>query len=439
MKMKRVLIGMMALLVSTSAMAADPIISGVMVRQRWPWSRMVDIDYVLTCGSGQSMDVNIEAYDGDDLLALPPSSLSGDLSGVQRGARRIVWDPTATDYTNNAVLPEFRVALTPTLVPLYMVVDLTKSAGDTGQIEYVYESDLTNSLWGAWVRNPVTNDGTAIQSVVWTGVTTNDTYKTDKLVLRRISKGTFNMGGGISTTLTRDFYAGVFEVTQRQWELIMGANPSYYNNPIYYKTRPVGKASYNMMRGATESVPAINWPATGILVEPSSFVGELRAKTGLADFDLPTEAQWEYACRAGTTTYYNDGISGKPNGTSNAQIRVLGRYRYNGGWLWTGTAWADAAQDCGPENATAMVGTYLPNAWGLYDMHGNVYEYCLDWFAAAVEGGKDPKGAESGEKRVVRGGPFDGVASQCYSTYRIYMSAWASYSHYGFRLVRTLP
>ena len=249
MKTKNVLIGMVALFVSMAALKAQPTISNVTVKQRWPWSRLVDIDFELECEPEASMDIVVEAYDDSFRLTLPPASLSGDLAGVQRGALRIVWDPTITDYISDGVLPKFRVELTPIPVPLYMIVDLTKSAEDEEQIKYVYESDLTNNVWGSWVKNPVTNDGTVVKSVVWTGVTNDLTYVTDKLVLRRIPKGTFKMYGGVSTTLTEDFYAGVFEVTQRQWELVMGDKPSWFNHPDYYMTRPVERVSYNTIRG----------------------------------------------------------------------------------------------------------------------------------------------------------------------------------------------
>ncbi|MFA7175007.1 MAG: SUMF1/EgtB/PvdO family nonheme iron enzyme, partial [Kiritimatiellia bacterium] len=323
MTTKRVLIGMTAVFVSMGAMAAEPTISGVMVQQRWPWSRLVDIDYVLKCDLGQPMDITVRAYNGSVPLGVPVGSFSGDLDRVQCGARRIVWDPTKTVYTNNGVLPEFRVALTPEPVPLYMIVDLTKSAGEAGQIEYVYESDLTNGLWGAWVRNPVTNGVTVVESVVWTGVTTNDIYKVDKIVLRRIPAGAFTMGSSaVEVALSRDFYAGVYEVTQDQWEKVMGANPARFKDP----TNPVEKMSYNDIRGATNSVPPVDWPGTGASVLPSSFLGLLRTKTGQAGFDLPTDAQWEYACRAGTTTTFNNG---KIVGTSEDHMNELGWWSGN--------------------------------------------------------------------------------------------------------------
>ena len=432
MKMKKVLIEMAALFVSVSALANNPTINDIIVQQRWPWSRLVDIDYVLICDSGKSMDIVVEAYDGSSLLALPSESLSGDLYGVQHGKGRIVWDPTVTAYTNNRVLPEFRVALTPHQAPLYMIVDLTKSVGEEKQTEYVYESDLTNDVWGTWVRNPVTNRGTVVESVIWTGVTTNETYKTDKLVLRRISKGTFKRTAGgrenpptLSATLTNDFYAGVFEVTGRQWELIKGNKPSHFNNPSYYKTRPVESISYNHIRGAVDSNPSIDWPETDTLVDPTSFVGLLRAKTGLMGFDLPTRVQWEYAGRAGTTTFYNDGnalanIVGA-NADTNEWLNALGRYRFNGGYV---DGVSSPPIECGPENGTATVGSYLPNAWGLYDMHGNVWEWVLD-------------GSDS--RRSYGGGSYVNGAKESYPASLSGTAAAGGGGGIGFRLVRNLP
>ncbi|MFA7174353.1 MAG: hypothetical protein WC340_13260 [Kiritimatiellia bacterium] len=89
MKVKKVLIGMMAMFVSMGSMAADPAISGVMVQQRWPWSRLVDIDYVLKCDLGQAMDITVSTYNGAVPLDVPEASFSGDLNGVSCGARRI--------------------------------------------------------------------------------------------------------------------------------------------------------------------------------------------------------------------------------------------------------------------------------------------------------------------------------------------------------------
>ena len=224
----KMVLGSFAACLALGAVADDPAISQVTVRQRWPWSRLVDIDYVLGCGEGQSVDVTVTAYNGTDALDVPLSSFTGDLYGVGQGLRHIVWDPTVTAYTNRGVMQAFNVALTPANAPLYMIVDLTKAVGADGQIEYVYESALTNGDWGAWVRNPITNAlGEAIvESVVWTGVATNEVYKTDKLVLRRVPAGSFQLGdtqnGTPNVTFTKGMYVGVFEVTQKQWNHVMG-------------------------------------------------------------------------------------------------------------------------------------------------------------------------------------------------------------------------
>ncbi len=412
--------------------AAEPTISDVVVRQRWPWSRLVDIDYVLTCDASQSVDIRMTAKDGSNTLTLPVASLAGDLYSVSHGPHRIVWDPTVTSYTNSQMLTQFSVTLTPVDVPLYMIVDLTKGADADGQIAYVYESDLTNGLWGAWERNPVTNQGAVVESVIWTGVATNDIYKTDKLVLRRMRAGAFGMGSSasLSTTLTRDFYAGVFEVTQYQWDLFMPVNTSYFS---YYAARPMEELPYNIIRGATTNTPAINWPTTGFAVLPSSFMGQLRAGTGMVDFDLPTEAQWEYFCRAGTSTFYNDGLGTPANTASNAQLNVLGRYQYNVAHIGTVTG------NCTPDDGAALAGSYLPNAWGLYDTHGNVREYCLDW-EASLTGGSDPKGPDSGTYRINRGGSWnrDGSVAASADRTSLRLTPDGHNGNVGFRLVRHL-
>jgi formylglycine-generating enzyme required for sulfatase activity len=436
------------------ALAADPVISDVVARQRWPWNRLVDIDYVLTCDPTETMDIAVTAKDGSVTLDLPAGSLSGDLYGVAPGPRRIIFDPTKTAYTNSQMLTRFSVTLTPAPVPLYMIVDLTKEAGAEGQIEYVYEADLRAGTWGSWEEDPVTDRGTVVKSVVWTGVTTNEIYKTDKLVLRRIPAGSFGMGDSVNTpvTLTKELYAGVFQVTQRQWEWVMGAGskPSYFNNAASYASRPLENRSYNEIRGASNSLPSsVNWPATGTAVSPESFMGKLRARTGLDDFDLPTEAQWEYLCRAGTTTVFNDGnadarydgILARNNGNTNDYLEVLGRYKFNGGYYEGG--FTPPVQGVGPTNGTATVGSYLPNAWGLYDMHGNVWEWCLDWYVGwlGTVAVTDPLGPESTSDslRVLRGGSWLNLASVCRSAFRNSNVPSTRSNNVGFRLVRTLP
>ena len=132
-----------------------------------------------------------------------------------------------------------------------------------------------------------------------------DAYKTTKLVLKRIEAGSYKMGGSTQTTLSKPFFIGLFEVTQKQYQLVTGSNPSGFSGD----KKPVEKVSYSSIRGSTNGA---NWPSSSA-VDSSSFLGKLRSRVGLG-FDLPTEAQWEYACRAGTATTYSYGNSANGNG-----------------------------------------------------------------------------------------------------------------------------
>jgi formylglycine-generating enzyme required for sulfatase activity len=260
-----------------------------------------------------------------------------------------------------------------------------------------------------------------------------DEYKTTKLVLRRLPAGTFTMGSPINefahesnenqhqVTLTQPFYVGVFEVTQKQWERVMGTWPSSFTNATYRESRPVEQVSYDMIRGTGVGT---NWPASGD-VDGSSFMGRLRARTGRA-FELPTESQWEYAGRALALTALNSGYD-LTNTGSDPKMSEVGRYWYNGGSNYT--------QNGDATVGTARVGTYAPNAWGLYDIHGNVYEWCLDWYGGYPGAGSDPSGASGGSSRVLRGGSWYSYARYCRVAYRQSYMPDTSVLVLGFRAV----
>ena len=248
-----------------------------------------------------------------------------------------------------------------------------------------------------------------------------DEYKKDKLVLRRIDAGKFKMELGPKVVLTKPFYMGVFEVTQRQWEQVKGDRPSSFNNPKWYMMRPVDSVSYDMIRGAKEGS---KWPRSNS-VDADSFLGVLRAKTKL-DFDLPTGAQWEYACRAGGPSIRSQGKS--------EFFDMVARYRYNSGcdkkkWDYQGD----------PSTGTAIVGTYQPNAWGLYDMLGNIWEWCLDWSRGRWKSETetvDPKEPKDGERRIYFGGGWES-SDNCWTSFDFH-DAQPGSGKTGFRLCLTL-
>ena len=277
------------------------------------------------------------------------------------------------------------------------------------------------------------------------GILSNTIYRTTKLVMRKIMAKDVEWTMGSTTletqrnatreathqvTLTNNYYIGVFPVTQAQWDLIQPSRtvPSYFNNAVDRAMRPVEQVCYNEIRNAANSMTAnttYNWPNDP---NPSSFLGKLRTKTGL-DFDLPSEAQWEFAARAGNgDTKWGDG-SGILNTDKDANLDLLGRYERNGGKVQSGSSYANPAQSCGATNGTAIVGSYAPNDWGLYDTAGNVWEWCLDWYEDNINahGGKvninpatpaNTLSGASGVNRVLRGGSWGGAAVSCRPAYR---------------------
>ena len=317
------------------------------------------------------------------------SHLSGD-TGLTVGRHHVVWDCEADGVVLVPGVFSFGVGYRPStehpVSEKYCVIDL--SSGLNAVVYPVsYLSDIPSGGW-------------------------TDEYKTTKLVLRRIEAGTFIMGDDQAdeshcVTLTKPFYMGVFEVTQKQWELVMGSWPGSSPSSSYGRgdAYPAYYVSYNDIRGSSSGA---RWPASSA-VDASSFLGRLREKTGL-DFDLPTEAQWEYACRAGTATTYYWGDA------------MDGAYA----WYYSNS-----------NSKTHPVGTRLPNAWGLYDMSGNVWEWCRDWYGTLAYG-TDPEGSASGSYRVSRGGSWGVIADFCASSYRNSVDPSVRYDYIGFRLVRVL-
>jgi formylglycine-generating enzyme required for sulfatase activity len=219
----------------------------------------------------------------------------------------------------------------------------------------------------------------------------------EELELVWIEPGTFMMGNPEGerdlnneevphqVTLTKGFWMGKYEVIQGQWERVMGSNPSRY-------------------KGILNPVEKVSWDDCQIFIE------KLNRLVPGGGFRLPTEAEWEYACRAGTEGPYAGNLEEM---------------------AWCG-------DNCGP--TTHPVGLKKPNGWELYDMHGNVGEWCEDKYGSYVIGPQtDPKGEASWSSRVGRGGGWNNVASSCRSAFRFRLHRSSRYSDIGFRLARTLP
>ena len=284
------------------------------------------------------------------------------------------------------------------------------------------------------------------------GLLDNPDYRTTSIVMRKIMAKDVEWTMGSTAletqrnasreathkvTLTNNYYMGVFEVTQAQWALVQTDNPtpSTFSFARDRAMRPVETVCYNEIRNLDNATYL--WPSAP---NPKSFLGKLRERTRI-DFDLPSESQWEFAARAGNgDTKRGDG-SVILNTDTDANLDKFGRYGKNGG-LVNG---AKPVDTCGAENGTAIVGTYRPNDWGLYDTCGNLYEFCLDWFESSISanGGNvniDPSAptktlsGEQGVNRVTRGGNWDSNAGNSRPAFRHYAGPQVKGKYTGFRL-----
>jgi sulfatase modifying factor 1 len=241
-----------------------------------------------------------------------------------------------------------------------------------------------------------------------------------------IQPGTFMMGSPTteaerspdetqhSVMISRGFWMGKYLVTQGDYLSVVGRNPSYFTSVNLYPddlTRPVEEvswldaANYCTMRTQQERV-------AGLI--PTNYV-----------YRLPTESEWEYACRAGTTTAFYLG-----SGLYSGQANFGGQYEYD----------ASLGQIFNPSgiwlHRSTPVGSYAANAWGLYDMIGNVWEWCQDWYGDYPGGSlTDPQGAVSGSERLFRGGSWSAYAETCRSAQRGgYTPTYTDYA-LGFRVL----
>lgn len=228
------------------------------------------------------------------------------------------------------------------------------------------------------------------------------------LKLLRIPAGSFVMGSEAGeagrqgdegprhrVTIGRDFYLGQYEITQGQWKAVMGSNPSVFRDRESADSHPVEMVSWE---------------------DAQQFLRKLN-DLKLGEFRLPTEAEWEYACRAGTETRYS--FADDPD------YRLLPQHA----WFYSRA-----------EGRSQPVGTRKPNPWGLHDMHGNVWEWCADWFGPyTAEERTDPTGPEKGDGRVIRGGSWFNEPEALRSANRHRHPIDSRQTNLGFRVVMASP
>lgn len=427
MKMQKTLVA--ACVIVASTVVADPndpqFVGDINVSQ--DMARRVTITYALDEPAIVTMDV---LTNGISIGGANIDHVRGDcFKYVSSGAHTIYWAADKSWPGHKFTTPVVSVKLTAwaaNMPPDYMVVDLTPSAA--------------------------ANDARFYQSVEFLpgGILSNQAYRTSKLVMRKVplpANGEWTMGSSALdkghqanetaftvTDWTNGYYMAVFEFTEAQWSHIATtrADPAFYK--VNGSMRPVDQVSYYDLRcgavtantGSGGYYPAA--PYTG------SFLDLLRGKTGY-DFDLPSEAQWEYACRAG----HGDNCWG--NGASYASGdyagTIPGRHQGNGGQKpKDGGGYQDWPNTVDETGATAICGTYAANDWGIYDMHGNSQEWCLDKYVAdntGNNGGVCTTGADSAN-RILRSGSWNYAAYGARSFTRGNIGPGTRYRGIGFRV-----
>lgn len=220
-----------------------------------------------------------------------------------------------------------------------------------------------------------------------------------------------------------DFYMSIYEVTQKEYEDLMGNNPSTFSGddlPVENMTWYEAVAFCNARSEAEGLTPAYEIDGQNVTWNQSA-----------DGYRLPTEAEWEYACRAGTTTPFNT-----ENSPSADEVNYYGHYPYE----IEGNYFSQDDLDTKPglyRETTVSVGSFSPNKWGLYDMHGNVSEWCFDIYGTYdTENTTNPTGAKTGDLRVTRGGGWNDFAKNMRSAYRATTTADSKSYNLGIRLVR---
>lgn len=446
----------------------------LIVRQQWPWSGQVKIEYIVS-GATAPQDVSVALFDGGTPIDVSDTDkffLTGDVYGIGNGAHTMILDAdqlalsSAKDVTVKLSLADSAPNVNDAV---YMIVDLVNASNVT----YVTRADLKNGKYGDY-ETDYAKIGDGFSSplsdvIIWTGVTNDVKYMTTHLVLRKIPVAgkVLPMGAPASypirhgtrdawhqVKLTSDYWIGVFEVTQAQYDKF-GALQNYFTNPDCAATRPADRAIYRTLRGTGKG---LGWKAgasvaTARQVDANTWMDNARKFTGLERLDLPSDAQWEIAAVAESTTHLYSGKQydqTSPNGnTKSANFDELARYKWNDGYtnVWGNASYPVPPADCDTGRGTAKVGSYAPNAYGLYDTLGNADELVLDFLRenmAYEEVQVNPKGgtgentADENPRRVLRGGRWDTALNGGFTLYwRAVLYDSSTNNGTGFRLCYT--
>ena len=416
--------------VAGMACAAAPSVSNVTVTPSDD-GHTVTIAYALTDGPAI---VTLDVLTNGVSVGAALERVSGDANRyVDADSGTIVWRPDFPfgSFSASGEVVAKVTAWTIDDTPNYLVVDLHSTSSQ--RLRYFEREDL---LPGGLFSNPEYRTSAMVfRRVPATGVTV--TLGEKEGVPGRQTDKSEDLH---QVSFSHDWYAAVFETTQSQWAMVYGTSVSG-KCTIGGGYRPMETCAYTTIRD--KGVEANYYPADP---NDNSFLGLFRKLTkgepGFpqgVDFDLPGECQWEYTCRGiYGSGYYNDG--GKVTQWQKDD-KIPGRYQFNQAET---NAWTDAeAGTKGPESATAIVGSYAPNAWGIYDMHGNVWEWCNDWYQADItslngvvnaSGKFLADGVTVGSTRVRRGGSWYNVASDMLPSRRLNRDPSQLNSQIGFRV-----
>ena len=381
---------LLSFLFAVAGMADDASVSDVSCRQLWPWSGDVEITFTV---SGKATPVSFVAqYDGVEPFTLSEYALSGDFFNAAPGRRRVRWSPARAGLDAKA-LNNFRiVSATPKTEDgdrTYLILNMVDGS-------YSFRDSEPE---GGWINHELEENGSKYL------------YATTNMVFRRIPAGTAKLGlsddlrtrvgltdkdhpysKSHTATISSDFYIGVYPVTTPQWRFAT----NYYVHGTMPGVGHVSKArhrvDYATIRGSSGDTDGINWPNTKFAVSKNSIINAFRnlvKNTFPKDWhiDLPTSAQWEYACRATTDDNYLWSVGGVQDDDDTALTNLLNQIA-----SWAGNS------------GGSSVGTHKPNGWGLYDMIGLSSEWNVDWYSESYREnlGVDPVGPYSGSRRIRR-------------------------------------